>query len=55
MQFWTSVELEFEPSDSKSECVRYMNHDLSGLKSEPRDSNLKGHDFEGAESELTWI
>ena len=30
-----------------------MNHDLSGLKSESRDSNFKGHDFEGAESELT--
>ena len=30
-----------------------MNRDLSGLKSESRESNLRGHDFEGAESELT--
>ena len=47
------VELESEPPDLKSECVRYLNCNLSDSKSESRDSNLRGHDFEGAKSELT--
>ena len=48
-------ELELWSRDSKSECVKYLNCNLRGSKSESRDSNLRGQDFKGEESWLTWI